>query len=83
VAALGGAKQYVLVAQGIYREDLKLTEGAQLFGGYSSDFLKRDPQTHGTVIVGQPVSQAARARRSKRAGSPPRSSPAFRSSGGT
>ncbi len=54
LAALGGTKRWVLVAQGIYRENLRLIDGAQLFGGYSSDFLKRDPRVHGTVIVGQP-----------------------------
>ncbi|MBK7862215.1 MAG: hypothetical protein IPJ65_27135 [Archangiaceae bacterium] len=55
LAALSGAKRWVLVAQGIYRENLKLTDGAQLFGGYSSDFLKREPKVHSTVIIGQPT----------------------------
>jgi hypothetical protein len=46
-------KRYVLVAQGLYRENVKLFDGAQLFGGYSSDFLKRDPKVHTTTIEGQ------------------------------
>ena len=28
-------KRYVLVAQGLYRENVRLFDGAQLFGGYS------------------------------------------------
>ncbi len=52
-------KQYVLVAQGSYRESLRLFDGAQLFGGYSSDFSKRNPQVHLTAIVAQPASMAA------------------------
>lgn len=45
-------KRYVLVAQGLYRENVRLTEGQQVFGGYSSDFLKRDPVLHTTFIQG-------------------------------
>jgi hypothetical protein len=52
-------KKYVLVAQGSYRESLRLFDGAQLFGGYSSDFLKRNPQVHFTAIVAQPASSTA------------------------
>ncbi len=52
-------KKYVLVAQGSYRESLRLFEGAQLFGGYSSDFLKRNPQVHVTAILAQPASSTA------------------------
>lgn len=48
-------KRYVLVAQGLYRENVVLFEGAQLFGGYSSDFLKRDPVLHTSTIQGQAV----------------------------
>jgi hypothetical protein len=52
-------RRYVLVAQGLYRENVRLTEGQQLFGGYSSDFLKRDPLLHTTFIAGvQPTAQA-------------------------
>ncbi len=57
-AALGAlstsGKQYVLVAEGTYRENVLLSAGAQLFGGYSVDFSKRDPLLHRTVIAGQP-----------------------------
>jgi hypothetical protein len=45
-------KRYVLVAAGLYRENVRLTEGQQLFGGYSGDFLKRDPLLHTTFIQG-------------------------------
>ena len=48
----GSSKRYVLVAQGLYRENVRLFEGAQLFGGYAPDFLKRDPQVHLTQLVG-------------------------------
>ncbi len=50
------AKKYVLVAQGAYRESVRLFDGAQLFGGYSGDFLKRNPQVHVTAILAQPAS---------------------------
>jgi hypothetical protein len=53
------AKSYVLVAQGIYRENVRLFEGAQIFGGYSSDFLKRDPKVHTTFIQGQATTVSA------------------------
>ena len=45
-------KRYVLVAQGLYRENVRLAEGQQLFGGYSGDFLKRDPLLFVTFIQG-------------------------------
>ncbi|GMU60333.1 MAG: hypothetical protein AMXMBFR34_20960 [Myxococcaceae bacterium] len=52
-------KQYVLVAQGQYRENVRLFDGAQVFGGYASDFLKRDPQVHTTTVKGvQPTAAA-------------------------
>lgn len=54
------SKRYVLVAQGLYRENVRLTDGQQLFGGYSSDFLKRDPLLHTTFIQGaQPTAANA------------------------
>jgi hypothetical protein len=45
-------KKYVLVAQGTYRENVRLFDGAQLFGGYSGDFLKRDPTVHTSTLIG-------------------------------
>ena len=45
-------KSYVLVAQGLYRENVRLFEGAQVFGGYSQDFLKRDPRLYTTTWEG-------------------------------
>ncbi len=53
------AKKYVLVAQGLYRENVRLFDGAQVFGGYSSDFLKRDPKIHTATIQGQAPSSGA------------------------
>jgi hypothetical protein len=45
-------KRYVLVAQGLYRENVRLFDGAQVFGGYSQDFLKRDPRLYTTTWQG-------------------------------
>ncbi len=61
LSALGPLnKRYVLVAQGLYRENVRLEDGQQLFGGYSSDFLKRDPRLHTTFIQGaQPTASNA------------------------
>lgn len=53
VAALQAqSKRYVLVAEGLYRENVALFDGAQLFGGYSQDFLKRDPRQYTTTWEG-------------------------------
>ncbi|MFO0593923.1 MAG: MopE-related protein [Myxococcaceae bacterium] len=41
-------KRYVLVAQGLYRENVRLFDGAQIFGGYSDDFLQRDVRLYTT-----------------------------------
>ncbi len=46
------AKRYVLVAQGLYRENVRLFDGAQVFGGYAQDFLKRDPRLYTTTWQG-------------------------------
>lgn len=45
-------KRYVLVAQGLYRENVRLFDGAQIFGGYAQDFLKRDPKLYTTTWQG-------------------------------
>jgi hypothetical protein len=58
-AMQASGKRYVLVAQGLYRENLRLFDGAQLFGGYSLDFLKRDPTLYPTQLQGvQPTAAA-------------------------
>src|SRR5512141_1184240 len=55
----GQGKRYVLVVQGLYRGIVRLFDGAQLFGGYSSDFLKRDPRVHLSYLEGvAPASNA-------------------------
>lgn len=43
----------ILVAHGIYEENIVLQNHLRLFGGYSSDFLKRNTNTHQTFIRGQ------------------------------
>ncbi len=40
----------ILVAQGSYTEQVVLKNGVQIFGGYSSDFTKRDVVTFPTLI---------------------------------
>lgn len=60
VARLGSSgKKYVLVAEGTYHENVLLSPGVQLFGGYSADFRKRDPLLHTSVIEGQAPSANA------------------------
>lgn len=52
-------KRYVLVAGGLYRENVRLFDGAQVFGGYAADFLKRDPRQYTTTWQGvQPTAAA-------------------------
>ena len=52
-------KKHVLVTEGTYQENVRLTAGVQLFGGYSSDFKARDPLLHATVLEGQAPTAAA------------------------
>jgi len=52
VALPGAGKRYVLVAEGLYAESVQLTEGAQVYGGYASDFLGRDILLFTTTIQG-------------------------------
>jgi hypothetical protein len=49
----GSGRQYVLVAEGTYRENVTLAAGVQLFGGYSGSFRARDVVLHTSVIEGQ------------------------------
>jgi len=46
----GSGKTYVLVAEGVYREQIQLFEGLQIYGGYSDDFLRRDVLQLATII---------------------------------
>jgi len=43
----------VYVATGVYAETIELREGVGLYGGYSSDFKKRDIHLNVTVIMGE------------------------------
>ncbi len=52
-------KAYILVAEGTYTENVVLTSGVQLYGGYASDFLRRDIQLFQTVIQGVAPGSAA------------------------
>ncbi|MGA9523240.1 MAG: MopE-related protein [Myxococcaceae bacterium] len=57
-------KEYVLVAEGTYSENLSVTDGMRLYGGYARDFKKRDPVLHtstvqGVVPAGGSAAQAA------------------------
>jgi hypothetical protein len=49
----GSGKQYILVAEGTYRENVMLAAGVQLFGGYSGTFRARDVVLHTSIIEGQ------------------------------
>jgi hypothetical protein len=51
-AAGQGGLRDVYVATGVYAENLSLTEGVAVYGGYSSDFLVRTPLLYETVIMG-------------------------------
>jgi hypothetical protein len=46
----GSGKLYILVAEGVYREQVTLFEGVQLYGGYSDDFLRRDVLQLATIL---------------------------------
>ena len=41
-ALLGSGRVYVLVAEGVYRERVVVSDGVQIYGGYSEDFQRRD-----------------------------------------
>ena len=43
----------VLVAAGAYRENVVLTDGMRLYGGYSPDFSDRDVVLYPTLLLGQ------------------------------
>lgn len=45
-------KRDVYVATGVYEGSLSLAAGVHVYGGYSSDFLNRDPLAYQTVIIG-------------------------------
>lgn len=45
-------KKYILVAEGIYEEDLTLANGVVLHGGYSVNFRERDLVLHASKIKG-------------------------------
>jgi hypothetical protein len=52
-------KRDVYVATGVYSESVVLIEGIGLFGGYASDFFRRDTVTFETAIIGQDPTSAA------------------------
>jgi len=53
-ALMRSSMRYLLVAEGVYTENIALFEGAQIFGGYSSDFLHRDIFLYQSIVQGVP-----------------------------
>ncbi len=54
LAAFGASgKAYILVAAGVYDENVALSEGVALYGGYAPDFATRNPETFPTELRGQ------------------------------
>jgi hypothetical protein len=49
----------ILVAAGTYRENVTLRSGVRLYGGYSSDFSRRDVVLRPTLILGQEPAPSA------------------------
>ena len=49
-ALAASGRRYVLVAEGVYRERLVVPEGAQIYGGYAEDFLRRDVLQLATIV---------------------------------
>ncbi|MBX5484954.1 MAG: hypothetical protein IRZ16_24315, partial [Myxococcaceae bacterium] len=45
-------KKYVLVAEGVYAENVVVPPGAKLYGGYARDFRKRDTVLHASILRG-------------------------------
>ena len=54
-------KKYILVAEGIYEEDLNLPNGVVLHGGYSVNFRERDLVLHASRIHGVSANAAVTA----------------------
>ena len=52
-------KRYILIAEGVYDENVVLTDGTKLYGGYAPDFLGRDILLHPTTIQGVASTTAA------------------------
>ena len=62
IAALGtSGKKYVLVAEGVYDENVMLADGVALYGGYAPNFLGRDIQLHPSIIEGTAPANPAEA----------------------
>ena len=53
VALPSSGKRYILVAEGVYDDNLVLYDGEKLYGGYAPDFLGRDILLHPTTIQGK------------------------------
>ena len=56
-------KKYILVAEGLYEEDLTLPDGVVMHGGYSVNFKSRDLVLHASTIRGVSDDAAVRASR--------------------
>ena len=55
--AASTGKRDVYVATGVYSESVKLKQGVQVYGGYSSDFMQRNIVLYETVIMGKNYTQ--------------------------
>jgi hypothetical protein len=49
-------KRYILVAEGMYDENIVLSNGVKLYGGYAPDFFGRDVLLHPTTLRGKDAS---------------------------
>ena len=56
-------KKYILVAEGIYEEDIVLQDGVVMHGGYSINFKERDLVLHASQIKGVSATATVRASR--------------------
>ncbi len=51
-------RDHVYVANGVYTESIAIENGVSVFGGYSSDFRRRNPSGYETAIFGLPSTPA-------------------------
>jgi hypothetical protein len=53
IGRAGGDRNHVYVASGVYLESVVLRAGVSVFGGYSTDYSRRDLRGNETAIFGQ------------------------------
>ncbi len=57
--AASAGRAYVVVAEGLYDEQIWLEEGLTLYGGWNTAFSERDPSTYLTIVEGTGHSAAS------------------------